>query len=329
VLTKFVETRGIRTFVYSAGSRGEPIIFVHGALLNADLWIRQLHDFAAGWRCFAYDLRGHGKTGPSDLRRYSTATYAEDLLALLDALSLKSAVLCGLSLGGMIAQTFAALYPERVSRLILCDTGVSTTYFLTDRVYNSAVAWTVPFLIPSLGVSRFRQLTHRINRCIGHSQWVSTTSEGSQFAQAAMEKVDPREMLKIFGAVLGFNGTLLDRPQVPTLILNGEFDSPLIMRQARLLQRHCGEASYHVVPAASHLSNVDNPTFFRLAVQRFLGPSAEPLKSHYALAPKTSVYRDWLNQVLFWRNQRARPRSAPLLLDGRQDAHSHLLSDPA
>ncbi len=270
MLASFVDGRGIRTFCYSAGKKGTPIIFIHGALLNADLWIRQLLDLSRHWRCFAYDLRGHGRTGPSALSRYTTQTYADDLSALLDALELEKPVLCGLSLGGMIAQTFAASHPERVSRLILCDTGLSTSYFLSDRLYNSAVGWTVPFLIPSLGVPRFREFTRQVNHFIGHRHWVSRTTEGERFAHMAMEKVDPREMVKIFGAVLSFNGTMLRHPGIPTLILNGEFDSPLILRQAPVLRRVCRGAEYRIIPAASHLSNLDNPTFFRIAVEKFL-----------------------------------------------------------
>ncbi len=298
MLANLVEGRGIKTFCYHAGKKGAPIIFIHGALLNADLWLRQLHDLSRDLRCFAYDLRGHGRTGPSTLRRYTTQTYADDLLALLDALDLEKPVLCGLSLGGMIAQTFAANHPERVSRLILCDTGLSTSYFLSDRLYNSAISWTVPFLIPSLGVPRFRAFTHQVNQYFGRHHWVSRTTEGERFAQAAIEKVDPREMVKIFGAVLSFNGTMLRHPEVPTLILNGEFDSPLIIRQAPVLCRVCRGADYRVIPAASHLSNLDNPTFFRVALEKFLGVGIDRSKPPLRLVP-SGRSRDWLQQ-LFW-----------------------------
>jgi 3-oxoadipate enol-lactonase len=305
MLTKFVQASGINMFVRTAGAKGEPIIFIHGALLNSDLWIRQINDLARGWRCFAYDLRGHGRTGPSHLTRYTSQLYADDLLGLLDALALEKPILCGLSLGGMIAQTFADKYPDRVSRLILCDTGVSTRYFLSDRLYNSAVAWTVPFLIPSLGVPRFRQFTHRVNQYIGHREWVSKSGEGLRFAQIAMEKVDPGEMVKIFGAVLSFNGTTLRRPDIPTLIVNGEFDSPLIMRQAGVLQRLYPNADYRVIPVASHLSNLDNPMFFRLTLERFLGPGADRLETRPDQAEERVTEQHWLSRlVLSWRNQK-------------------------
>src|SRR5579864_8024016 len=108
----FVKTRRGRTFVQTLGT-GPPLVFIHGALLNSDLWLPQINAFSDLFECVAFDLRGHGRTGPSNLQRYSTGTFAEDLAELLEALELHRPILCGLSMGGMIAQSFAARYPER------------------------------------------------------------------------------------------------------------------------------------------------------------------------------------------------------------------------
>jgi pimeloyl-ACP methyl ester carboxylesterase len=276
--TMQIETRDIRTWVQTAG-QGEPIVFVHGALLNSDLWRRQLDELSRGFHCIAYDLRGHGRTGPSRLRRYSTDVFADDLLAVLQVFSLEQATLCGLSLGGMIAQTFASRFPHRVRRLILCDTGVSTRYFLSDKLFNSALGATTPALISLLGVRRFRIFTQQLNRRIGHTHWVSKSGEGLRFAHESMEMIGPREMIKIFDALLGFNGTQLRRPEVPVLIMNGQHDSPLILRQGKILQRLYRKAEYELIPVASHLSNVDNPVYFHLAMERFLRNSSKAIQT--------------------------------------------------
>jgi 3-oxoadipate enol-lactonase len=275
--TALIETGDIRTWVQTVG-QGESIIFIHGALLNSHLWRRQLNELSRGFHCIAYDLRGHGRTGPSSVRRYSTEVFADDLLAIYRALGIEKATLCGLSLGGMIAQNFASRFPDRVHRLILCDTGVSTRYFLSDKLFNSAVGATTPALISFLGVPRFRLFTQQLNRRIGHTHWVSKSGEGLKFAHEAMEMIGPREMIKIFDAVLGFNGTRLHRPAVPVLIMNGQHDSPLILRQGKILQRLYRGAEYELIPVASHLSNLDNPIYFHLVIERFLRGSWQTIR---------------------------------------------------
>jgi pimeloyl-ACP methyl ester carboxylesterase len=69
--TQYVRANGVRTFLRVAGS-GEPIIFIHGALLNSLLWRPQLEYFGATNLCVSYDLRGHGRTGPSSEVDYTT-----------------------------------------------------------------------------------------------------------------------------------------------------------------------------------------------------------------------------------------------------------------
>src|SRR5258708_29661666 len=88
-------------------------LFFHGALLNSELWAQQIETFSDLFECVGYDLHGHGRSGPSSLKRYSIGTFAEDLAEILEALELRRPTFFGLSMGGMIPQTFAARYPER------------------------------------------------------------------------------------------------------------------------------------------------------------------------------------------------------------------------
>lgn len=264
----FVETRRGRTFVQTQG-KGAPLVFIHGALLNSDLWTQQIETFSDLFECVGYDLRGHGRSGPSSLKRYSIGTFAEDLAEILEALELRRPILCGLSMGGMIAQSFAARYPERVRALILCDTGISTCHYLSDKILNQAIGLVTP-TATFLGVLEFRRFTHLVNQCFGDHSWVAQSGQSIDFVQTAVGMVRPSEVVKIVTAVRKFDSTPLYRPKVPTLILNGESDSPFILRHARILQRAYSGADYRIVPQASHLANLDNPQVFNLLMLDFL-----------------------------------------------------------
>src|SRR5262249_35102489 len=88
--------------------------------LGTDLgmWDPQMPVFAERFRVIRYDARGHGRSdasaGPYTLERLSL-----DLIALLDALDIARAHVCGLSLGGLVAQWVAVYRPDRVNRRVL------------------------------------------------------------------------------------------------------------------------------------------------------------------------------------------------------------------
>jgi pimeloyl-ACP methyl ester carboxylesterase len=300
----FVETRRGKVFVQEAGE-GKPIIFIHGALLNSDLWLPQLDAFSDQFRCIAYDLRGHGRSGPSELARYSTSVFAEDLLALVDALNIRRPILCGLSMGGMTAQSFTAKYPERARALILCDTGISTSQYLTDRVLNQVIGLVTP-IVNVLGVSEFRRFTRLIDQCFGDTSWVAQTEPSIILSKQALDMVQPREVVKIVTAVRKFNSTPLYRPKIPTLIVNGEHDSLFILRQAKVLRSLYLNSRYRVVPKAGHLSNLDNPEVFNSLMEEFLqelsGTERKELTARNWLVSTVAQGRQMIRQ---WASRRA------------------------
>src|SRR5262249_44685601 len=84
------------------------------------MWARQVEALPQ-WRCIAPDLRGAGASGaPQD--GYAVARYADDLVAVLDALDVPQAVCCGHSMGGYILFELWRRHPERIGALILCCT---------------------------------------------------------------------------------------------------------------------------------------------------------------------------------------------------------------
>ena len=285
----FVETRRGRTYVQTQGT-GVPLVFIHGALLNTGLWTRQIETFSDLFACVAYDLRGHGRTGASNLRRYTVGTFADDLAEMLDALELRRPILCGLSMGGMIAQSFAAKYPERVRALVLCDTGVSTCHYLTDRILNQAIGLVTP-TATLLGVPEFRRFTHLINQCFGDHSWTAQTEKSANFVCDALAMVSPPEVAKIVTAIRKFDGSALYRPKIPALILNGESDHPFILRHAKILQRAYAGADYRIIPKASHLANLDNPETFDLMLLEFLSELASKRAREFAVMA-------WLSSTL-------------------------------
>jgi len=122
VQDKFVELRGL-PFHYREWSRkGTPLIFLHGLASQSHMFDRVAPLLADTFRVIAFDQRGHGESAkPSS--GYDFANVAQDLVALLDALKIKRAMVAGHSWGGNVALYFAAHYPERVRGVVMIDGG--------------------------------------------------------------------------------------------------------------------------------------------------------------------------------------------------------------
>ena len=95
----FIETRDRAGLFYRDWGTGKPVVFVHGWALNSEMWQYQMVHLAAnGFRCVAYDRRGHGRsTDPG--RGYDFDTLADDLAAVIEQLGLRDVTLVGHSMG--------------------------------------------------------------------------------------------------------------------------------------------------------------------------------------------------------------------------------------
>jgi pimeloyl-ACP methyl ester carboxylesterase len=99
---------------------GRPVLFVHSWAVNADLWQYQMIHLAEhGFRCLAYDRRGHGRSSDPG-RGYSIDRLADDLAAVIERLELRSLTLVGHSLGcGEIVRYLTSHGTNRVARIVL------------------------------------------------------------------------------------------------------------------------------------------------------------------------------------------------------------------
>ncbi len=128
----FFEHQGLQIFYLDAPAAGkdlhEPMLLIHGFASNHavnwvnTLWVKTLTQ--AGRRVIAIDNRGHGQSSkPYEPGAYATLKMADDALALIDHLRLKSVDVMGYSMGARIGAFMAAAAPVRVRGLILGGLG--------------------------------------------------------------------------------------------------------------------------------------------------------------------------------------------------------------
>lgn len=112
---------GEEIFVADSGGALPAILFVHGTMMDATVWYKQVAALASRFRCVCPDLRGHGRSTASS-PDISFEDHCDDLAGLIERLALTDVTLVGWSMGGLICQLFVTRFPGVARRLVLVDT---------------------------------------------------------------------------------------------------------------------------------------------------------------------------------------------------------------
>jgi pimeloyl-ACP methyl ester carboxylesterase len=107
-----------KQITYDDYGEGMPVIFIHPPGMGRHVFYYQ-RQLSKSMRIILPDLTGHGDSSRANVKDVSIKYYSQELIALLDHLKIKSAVFCGYSAGGAIAQYISSHYQDRVDGLIL------------------------------------------------------------------------------------------------------------------------------------------------------------------------------------------------------------------
>jgi len=108
-------------FRHFGAGNGLPVLIVHGLSYFSYDWIDVAAGLASGRPVVAMDMRGFGDSARSPTADYSVPSMAQDIVAVLDHLGWRRAVLMGHSMGGRSTSFAAARNPARIAGLVLVD----------------------------------------------------------------------------------------------------------------------------------------------------------------------------------------------------------------
>ncbi|MFF0920953.1 alpha/beta fold hydrolase [Rhizobium leguminosarum] len=120
---------------YAEYGKGDPILFIHGGLGNAEVWGHQVADFAKDHLVIVADSRGHGRSTRSQ-QPFGYDLMTSDYVALLDYLKIDKVTLVGWSDGGIIGIDMAMKHPEKLTRVIAQAANVTTDGVKADVMNN-------------------------------------------------------------------------------------------------------------------------------------------------------------------------------------------------
>jgi 3-oxoadipate enol-lactonase len=261
----FVRTGNVVAYYELSGPPGAPVVaFANSLGTNVHVWDAQLGPFTRTFRVLRYDMRGHGLSSEGTPGRAITiATLADDLAALLDALGISSVRLVGLSIGGMVAQRFAATYPHRLDALVLCATGnrIGTRETWESRIATIAREG-IGAIVPGVMERWFTPRAHaeQPELVAGFATMLGRTpASGYVAACLAIAAADLRDEDA--------------RITAPTLVVAGAGDAVTPPAAGAELRDAIRGAELAVIDGAAHILCAEQPAAFDAAVLGFLhGP---------------------------------------------------------
>jgi len=255
---------GSPSLAADVAGEGELLLFLHGIGGNRSNWRRQLDAFSQSYRCVALDGRGYGLSADYE-GPVTFDIFASDVLRVLDHFGAEKAHICGLSLGGRIAQRFYAHHPDRVASLTLADSRPDTADSRSpedrDAFFNSRAKPLIEGGQPSdiaAGVSRSLASPNASEEVLAELR-----------ASISALRVEP--YLKAIRANLDddYAGDI-SKIAVPTLVVAGEFDTLTPPAMAQAISAGIPGSQLSIIPGAGHLSNIENAEAFNRVLGAFL-----------------------------------------------------------
>lgn len=246
-------------YSYRAASDGAPtIVFSNSLGTDFRIWDGVVERLPDRFGVVRYDTRGHGL---SDLAPAETAAvHAADIAALADAAGARKVVVCGLSIGGVIALQFAADHADRLAALVLCCTGAR----IGDRALWDARIATVR----SDGLAAMVGATME--------RWFSPAFRAAEpEAIAGMTNMFVRQPAEGYAALstmlrdTDLTGTL-SSITVPTLAIAGALDAATPPELLKGTADEIADAEFVSVDGASHILSVERPDALAATLVRFL-----------------------------------------------------------
>ena len=120
--SRYYHSQGLRLHFTDWGNpQAPPLLLVHGGLDHSRSWDLLARALRRNFHVVAPDLRGHGESEWATGSSYSLADHVYDLTSLVKAAGFENVSIVGHSMGGMVSLTYAGVFPEKVSRLVVLD----------------------------------------------------------------------------------------------------------------------------------------------------------------------------------------------------------------
>ena len=236
----YAPVNGVRIW-YATFGRGEPVILLHGGLVNANWWGHQVRELQKHYRVVVMDSRGHGRS-TRNAEPFGYDLMASDVIGLMDFLKIPKAALVGWSDGAIIGLDIAMKHPERLTKLFAFAAN-SDPSGVADISGNAVVT----------------AATARAEK--EYEQLSPTPGEFPAFVA---------QITKMWETQPNWTADDLKKITVPTWIVDGDRDETIKRENTEFMAAQIPESSLLMQPGVSHFSVLQDPEQFTADVLHFL-----------------------------------------------------------
>ena len=257
-MSKIKKQNTVLNYVFDDFKKEQTVVFSNSLGTDLSMWDKQIELIGTEFNILRYDTRGHGKSEVVE-GEYSIEMLGNDVLDLLDNLKIEKVIFCGLSIGGLTGQWLGIHAPERLNKLILCNTAVKIG---NNEGWNTRIETVQKNGLESIvSATQERWFTPKFvtqNKTEVDSvlaTFVQTPLAGYISCCAAVRDADfSDDVFKI---------------SVPTLIISGTKDLVTTVRDGYLLMEKIPNSLLAPLKAA-HISNIGKPNDFTKLLIEFI-----------------------------------------------------------
>lgn len=269
---------GQERLYYEIHGEGPPLVLIRGLSRSMRFWEPLLPHLAGRFQLFLFDHRGIGRSEVHDVR-FGVREMAADLAGLLKVTGFPRAHVFGLSLGGMVAQRLAIDHPERVDHLVLCSTtagGRKSRFPRVDTLFKLAAysaLLPVDLSVKMQGPLIMSKAAHKANPATAQS-WAPFLSR---------EPLDGRVVFS--QALAGARHSAwrgLGSIEAPTLVMHGDADRLISVKNAEVLQAGIPNANLSIFPGCGHDLVAETPAEVARQLRAFLLTDGEAAQERTA-----------------------------------------------
>jgi 3-oxoadipate enol-lactonase len=226
------------------------LALIHSLALDRSVWDGVVDRLSGEYEILTYDCRGHGQS-PKPAGPYTVELFAGDLAELLDHIGWERTVVAGCSMGGNVAQAFAASFPQRVAALGLVDT---TAWYgedapakfreRADAARAKGMRGMIDFQLTRWFSDAFRAAHPEVLKRT-FDVFVATDLDCYAASCKMLGAADTRAALPDF--------------QMPVAVVVGEEDYATPVAMARQLHQAIPGSTLTTIPGARHLTPIEFP----------------------------------------------------------------------
>lgn len=246
---------------YDIIGEGYPMVLIHGLSASNEVWLSQVPAFSQKHTVVTMDLRGHGQSDKPEMA-YSIELFSNDVVALMDHLGIKQAIIIGVSMGGMVAQRMALDHSKYVNKLILVDTMSHMDKCLRMKMENGALL-----------AERFGMEVQARNGL----PWAFSTSFINEHFDEIMNIIDDVSSLPAGPYIQSVKACIghdvknqLSKILVQTLVIVGEEDILTPRYFSKVLCENIPDCRMSVIKGSGHVTPIEQADDFNKIVLDFL-----------------------------------------------------------